>query len=66
MADGSFLHFFLEDSNYYSWHSKLSDEELIKIYQKAIQAEANEDFIKLLSNEIKRREEPIDIYSFSL
>jgi hypothetical protein len=37
------------------WNSKLTDEALLGIYDKAIEANANEDFIKLLLDEIIRR-----------
>jgi hypothetical protein len=37
------------------WNSKLTDEALLGIYKKAIEANANVDFIKLLLDEIIRR-----------
>ena len=62
MADDTDLQLFGKQGLFYHpksiirpWNSKLTDEALLGIYDKAIEAKANEDFIKLLLDEIIRR-----------
>lgn len=37
------------------WNSKMSDDELLDLYEKAIEAKANKDFINLILEEMKKR-----------
>lgn len=61
MVDDSYLHCFQvgfiyrPNSMIRPWNSKMSDEELLVLYEKAIEAKVNDDFIKLLLYEMKKR-----------
>jgi hypothetical protein len=49
------FYYFREGSFYSRWYTKLSDEKLLGLYEKSIEVKNNEDFTKLLADEMKRR-----------
>jgi hypothetical protein len=61
MVDESYLHNF-RDAIIYSpnsmtrpWNSKMSDEELLELYERAKEVKADEGFIRLILEEMKKR-----------
>jgi hypothetical protein len=49
------FYYFRKGSFYSRWYTKLSDEKLLGLYERSIEVKNNEDFTKLLADEMKRR-----------